>query len=783
MGEVFLAEDARLKRRVAIKRVRSDVLDPAAQRRLLIEARTAGQLDHPNICPIFEIGEDDQGPYIVMPFVDGEPLSIRMTEGGMPIDEAVAIAIQMADALSAAHAQGILHRDIKPANVMIDRRGQARVMDFGLAKFASDPSARASGVETVSRLTASGGVVGTVAYMSPEQARGEAVDARSDLFSLGVVLYEMITGRRPFTGGTAADMTVGILTVDPPAAGRLRPEVPQELERILAKSLRKRKDERYQSAGDLRVDLEAVRASMRSAARTGTAPEAEPGPVRTARLGPRNRAQHVALAALLVVIAGALAGTFLWRRGAVAPGHEVARIQSIAVLPLENHSSSEDQEYFADGMTEALTTELARIKSLHVLSRTSTFKYKGTTMRLPEIAAELGADAVVEGSVLRDRDKVRITAQLIHGSSDRHLWAESYDGDMADIMALQRRVAQAIAREVRATVLPGVDAARDRRIDPRARDEYLRAREQFYAGINARGDRQVHLERAVEHYRKAIQIQGDWAEPWAGMAQARHWMGGDGGDHNVRFPQAREAAQKALSLDDNVSIAHGALAYVSSAYDWDFVTAEREFKRTMELNPSDEYIHGYAIMLMMLGRHDDAIDMFDRAERLDPLQIPLRVNATYARVYAGHFEEALRRIAWIESDGAPMAPFLRATTSSLQGRHADALRVFRARWKERPSPGTGADLVCTLARAGQSGEARQLLAGMDREISAETDLAVAAAHASLGEAQAALAALEFAVKDRQPWIAVINVDHCFDPIRSHPGFQDLLVRIGVRRSP
>ena len=242
----------------------------------------------------------------------------------------------------------------------------------------------------------------------------------------------------------------------------------------------------------------------------------------------------------------------------MAPGSEVPRIQSIAVLPLENYSGNADQEYFADGMTEALTTELARIKSLHVLSRTSTFKYKGTRMRMAETAAELDADAVVEGSVLRDRDKVRITAQLIHGSSDRHLWAESYDGDKADIMALQRRVAQAIAREVRATVLPGDATAGPPRVDPRARDEYLRAREQFYAGINARGDRQVYLERAVEHYRNAIQIQGDWAGPWAGMAQARHWMGGAGADHNVAFPQAREAALKALGLDDNVSIAHGA---------------------------------------------------------------------------------------------------------------------------------------------------------------------------------------------------------------------------------
>ena len=370
MGEVFVAEDTRLNRKVAIKRVRPDVLDSHAHRRLLVEARAAARLDHPNICAIFEAGDDGNGPYIVMPLVEGETLAARIAQRGpLAIEAALGVAAQVTDALAAAHAQGILHRDIKPANIMIDTRGQARVMDFGLAKFTETVPAGAA--ETGSALTRSGSSLGTAAYMSPEQARGESLDARTDLFSVGIVIYEMVTGRRPFEGPSIADTVSAILNSEPVSLTALRPGAPAELTRIVVKLLRKDRDERYQSAADLLVDLRSLSRQIPESIVpvTPAAPVTSP----QARSAPRGWVLPVAVGAAVLVAVG---GWSIWRTRS-GGGGGAPHIASLAVLPMDNMSADKSQDYFAAAMTEELTRELSGIKSLVVKSRTSTEQYQG----------------------------------------------------------------------------------------------------------------------------------------------------------------------------------------------------------------------------------------------------------------------------------------------------------------------------------------------------------------------------------------------------------------------
>ena len=778
MGEVFLADDPRLQRRVAIKRVRAGSVDPRAGRRLLTEARAAARLDHPNICAIHEVGEDDQGVFIVMPFVEGETLAASIARGPLPIADAVTLAAQAADALSVAHAHGILHRDVKPANIMIDTRRQARVMDFGLARIAAGGAPDA---ETATGLTAPGTTLGTVAYMSPEQVRGEDLDARSDLFALGIVLYEMVAGRRPFGGPSPADTSAAILTRDPSPLTRLRPDAPDELQRIVTKALQRRKEERYQTAGDFAVDLRALLKAT---------PVSPPAPARTAR----PRFVLAAVAGIAVLLLG---GWAAWRGWGASPSDAAAgpaavpRIASIAVLPLANMSSDPSQDYVADGMTEALTTELARIRSLRVLSRTSTMQYKGTKERMPtmpEIARALNADALVEGSVLRDGDRLRITAQLIHGPSDRHMWADSYDGDLRDVLALQRRVAEAIAREVRATVTADdrERATSGRTVNPRAQDAYLRAGQLIYGGINAPARQRAEiLLRAIDAYNEALVIQPDWAEAWAGIARARHWMVGSVPDSESQalYRASREAAVKAIGLDERVAVGHGALAYVSAANDWDFATAEREFKRAIELGPSGDYQHGYAMMLSVLGRHDEAKAMFEEAEGRDPLGFVLRINAAWDRWRARDFAAAADQARDIIARGNDVldAHQILGWALSFDGRHDEAIAELASNAKRLSTSSARAAYAVVLARAGRRAEARAILREIESDTSPSAFRERAGVYACLGDRDHAMTELEHAYAARTTWLPAVNVEPLFDGLRQDPRFQALLGRLGIPR--
>jgi serine/threonine protein kinase/tetratricopeptide (TPR) repeat protein len=777
MGEVYLAEDTRLHRRVAIKRIRPELASNAALRqRLLTEARAAARLDHPNICAIHEAGEDEHGPFIVMAFIEGEPLDTRLARGLLPIDTTLELASQIVDAVCAAHEHGILHRDLKPANVHLDNRGQARVMDFGLAKI-TDAGESDSG-ETRFNLTTTGVPIGTTAYMSPEQARGEHVDARSDVFSLGVIFYEMITGHRPFPGANPADTVTSILTHTPPPVTRARPEAPDDLQRIVSKALRKDRDERYQTARDMLADLrtlrrEVVSGSMRIADESSAAKQ-------------RLRPWVVAVAVILAVTA---IGYLQLRpgRGSIATS---PRITSLAVLPLANVSGDPEQEFFANGMTDALITELARVKELRVISRSSSMRFKGQQKAMSDLARELQVDGIVDGSVTRVGNQVRISAELIHAPSDRHVWADSYEGDLGEVLSLQRRVAQDIARQVQVTVSPTERKAlaSGRSVDPRAQEHYLRGREAFQSAISTPRLRYEDLMGAIREYEAAIAIEPNWATAYAAVAEAKHWMAPI--DPDRLFNESRDAARKAISLDDELADAHGALAYVSSAYFWDWALAEREYRRAIGLNPGITYNGGFAMMLSALGRHDEAAEAYTVARARDPLATVLRINFAWSRIFARQYEASEREARQMIDSGLDVRGVL-AWALAWQGRADEAVTIFKTLAAETAGvlPGTTSPssmdvlswLISGLAMAGKHDEARALLPDLERSSDSPIGArALARASAHLGDRGRAIAALERAYTAPPQWLANINVDPSFDVLRDDPKFQDLLRQMRLR---
>ncbi|HUK52695.1 MAG TPA: protein kinase, partial [Candidatus Binatia bacterium] len=571
MGEVYRAHDTRLDRDVALKVLPSArALDEAARNRFRKEALALSKLNHPNIATIFDFNSGDGLDYLVMELVEGESLATRIGSQSLAEKEVAALGAQIADALEEAHEHGVIHRDLKPANVVITPKGRVKVLDFGLARLL-----RPSGeTDLTVSVTATPAAAGTLPYMAPEQLQGEEADARSDLYALGAVLYEMSTGQRAFREEQPTRLLDSILH-RPPVPPRARNErVSAELERIILKCLEKEAARRYQSAKELSVDLRRL-AEPSSAVAAPPEPEL---PALKARLWRTPALVGVGLLAV-VLLGGLVIGLNLDRLRGPAAG---APIRSLAVLPLDNLSHDPTQDYFADGMTEELTADLAQIGALRVISRTSVMQYKGTRKTMPEIGRELNVDALIEGSVLRAGQRVRITAQLLRVAPERHLWAKSYEGDLGDVLSLQSRVAREIADGIQVALTPQ-DQARlssSRKVDPEAYEAYLRGR---HAWEQANG---ADLRRSIELYKQALARDPNYALAYAGMADSYTMLSDFYLPPRDVIPQATEAANKAIALDDSLAQAHSALAAIHFFYDWDWPGAEREWKRAIELNPN-----------------------------------------------------------------------------------------------------------------------------------------------------------------------------------------------------
>jgi len=699
MGEVYRAHDEQLDRDVALKVLPAHTLtDEIARARLLREARAAAALNHPHICTIHEVGEAGGQAYIAMELVEGKPLSALVPGQGLPVETVLRFGSQIADALAHAHERRIVHRDLKSANVVITPEGRAKVLDFGLAKRISGEELAEVTTRSQASLTQAGALIGTVPYMAPEQLCGQPADARSDVWALGVMLYEMVAGARPFQGQTSFELSSAILNQVPPP---LSPAVPTQLGAVIERCLAKEPGQRYQQGSEVRAALEAVQ--------SGAALPAWP-----AWKYALSRRRWLALVAALATVFAVLAALNFERLRTRLTGG-APRIQSLAVLPLENLSGDKEQDYFADGMTEELITNLAKISALKVISRTSMMQYKGTKKPLPQIAKELNVDALIEGSVLREGGQVRITAQLIQASTDQHLWAESYQRDLRGVLALQGEIAGVIAEKVRAVVTP-TERARlgsARPVNPETHEAYLKAMFYLYKKTPE------GFAKGLALLQQAIEKDPTDPLPYAGLALAYPIIyHGPGGTIPPRegFPRARAAALKALELDESSAQAHLALAAIKFYFDWDWTGAEKEFRRALELNPNLPEAHAhYGWYLHVFGRFEEGLAEGKRAVELDPLTSVYTAWVGWMYLNAHQDDKAIAeaRKALELDPNSPDALFVLGIAYAQKGMFEQGIAASQKLVAVNPDWKFG--LAYVYALTGRKGDALKTMAEMERE--------------------------------------------------------------------
>jgi TolB-like protein/Tfp pilus assembly protein PilF/predicted Ser/Thr protein kinase len=580
MGEVCLAKDTKLNRRVALKFLPVKLSsDEELRARFKREAQAAATLNHPNIITVYEVAEHENRPFIAMEYVEGESLKDLIAKEELSIGEVLAVALQISDGLAAAHQAGIVHRDIKPQNILMGKDGRVRICDFGLAKAKRDVT-----------LTQAGSTLGTVAYMSPEQAQGKEADHRSDIFSLGVVLYEMITGQLPFKGDHEAAVVNSIVNDTPEPLARYKSDVPGELQRIVGKEMEKNREMRYQHADDLGADLRKVKTEL--ATGVTKAPDS------AKKLSP-----------------------------------------SVAVLPFTNLSADKEQDYFCDGMAEEIINALTHVESLRVVARTSAFVFRDRREDIREIGRKLKVDKVLDGSVRKAGNRLRITAQLINVSDGYHLWSERYDREMEDVFVIQDEITLAIVDKLKIKLLgkEKQELVKRHTDNQEAYSFYLKGR-YFWNKMNPGA-----YEKAIENFEQAIEKDPNNAVAFAGLADS-YWWSSFWGNLPPRqtFPKAREAAEKAIAIDDTLGEAHASLASIHTIYDWDWEAAEREFKRALELAPGSSYIYVYySIFLNLRRRHDEAIIQARKAQELDPVSGLCNTNLGHRLWQARRYDEAI----------------------------------------------------------------------------------------------------------------------------------------------
>ncbi|MGH7629938.1 MAG: protein kinase domain-containing protein [Gemmatimonadales bacterium] len=758
MATVYLAHELKHDRAVAFKVLHAELGVALGPERFLREISLTARLQHPHILPLFDSGETAGRLWYTMPYVEGESLRDRLRrEIQLPVDEAVRLAAEVADALDYAHRHGVVHRDIKPENILLEET-HALVADFGVA--------RAVDVAGEGKLTETGLALGTPAYMSPEQASAGAVDARSDIYALGCVLYEMLAGEPPFTGPTPQAIIAKRFSEAVPSIHRLRDTVPPALERAVSRALSRVPADRFGSAAQFGQALAAV--------------EAEPT-VPATRVTDRRRRPRRRLIAAVATAAVAVAAVVAVLRDPLLGRNDRSPITSVAVLPLANLSGNPEQEYLADGMTDALIARLARIRALRVMSRTSVMQYKGARTPLPEIARALRVDAVIEGSVQSAGDQVRVTAQLIDARTERHLWVDTYEEELSDVLRLESRIAQSIADEIRIAVTPGerTQLARSAPVNPEVYQLYLRGR-YFWNKRDEEG-----VKKSLDYFRQALERDSTYAPAWAGIADAYLTL------YDYEYlpaaeaaAKARAAAERARALDESLAAAHNSLAHLS-LHDWQWAAAERGFRRAIDLDPS--YVpahHWYALCLTAVGRVEEAVAAIRRAQELDPLSIRINADVGMALHAAGRYDEAIeqeRRTIELDSTSR-VARWIQGMAYEQKGMLEEAKRSYSAALARSPgNPNFLASLAHAHAVAGERAAARAILDTLERQAGRgeASPFFLALVHAGLGETDLAFRWLERAYVERSGSVRYLKVERRLDPLRSDPRFAGLLKKVNL----